>query len=180
MSPGEFFGNVLAVFKAKLALREATVLGPRARVWGRVTVKNYGRLILGERLRLVGNITPTELVVGRGGELEIGDGVFINHGVSIAASLRVTIGRSATIGPSVFITDNDFHRLEPERRNEAPESRPVTIGENVWLGLRVIVLPGVTIGDHTVVGAGSIVTRDLPPRVLAAGVPARVIRSLDD
>jgi maltose O-acetyltransferase len=78
----------------------------------------------------------------------------------------------------VTITDNNFHRLEPEHRDEIPESAPVIIEENVWLGGRVIVLPGVTIGAGSAVGAGSVVTHNIPPRSLAVGVPARVIKNL--
>jgi maltose O-acetyltransferase len=74
--------------------------------------------------------------------------------------------------------DNDFHCLEPERRLERPKSRPIVIGDNVWIGARVIVLGGVTIGDDSCIGAGSLVIDDVPPRTLAAGVPARVIRDL--
>jgi maltose O-acetyltransferase len=74
--------------------------------------------------------------------------------------------------------DNDFHRLEPERRDEIPPSAPIVLEEGVWLGVRVIVLRGVTIGAGSVVGAGSIVVRDVPPRSLAAGAPAKVIRTL--
>ncbi|XXU96091.1 DapH/DapD/GlmU-related protein [Sorangium sp. So ce1153] len=70
--------------------------------------------------------------------------------------------------------------VEPEpRRQRWEKGKPITIGNNVWLGPMVIVLPGVTIGDNTVVGAGDVVTRDLPADVLAVGNPARVIRSLD-
>jgi maltose O-acetyltransferase len=74
--------------------------------------------------------------------------------------------------------DNDFHRLEPERRLERPDSAPIILGENVWLGARVIVLSGVTISAGSVIGPGSVVTRDIPPRTVAAGVPARVIKEL--
>jgi maltose O-acetyltransferase len=74
--------------------------------------------------------------------------------------------------------DNDFHRLEPERRDERPLSAPIILEENVWLGARVIVLRGVTIGAGSAIGAGSVVTRDIPPRSLAVGAPAKVIRSL--
>ena len=74
--------------------------------------------------------------------------------------------------------DNDFHRIEPERRLERPESRPITIDDNVWIGARVIVLAGVTIGADSCIGAGSVVIDDIPPRSLAVGVPARVIREL--
>lgn len=116
--------------------------------------------------------------MAKGATLSIGRSSFINHGTSIAALERVELGENATIGPHCMILDNDFHRLEPERRQELPPSRPVVLGNNVWLGARVIVLPGVTIGDNTVVAAGSVVTRDLPPGVVAAGVPAKVLRAL--
>jgi maltose O-acetyltransferase len=68
--------------------------------------------------------------------------------------------------------------MEPERRNEMPASAPIVLEENVWIGIRAIVLRGVTIGQGSVIGAGSVVVNDVPPRSLAAGVPARVIRTL--
>jgi maltose O-acetyltransferase len=77
-----------------------------------------------------------------------------------------------------MMLDNDFHRVEPERRLERPPSAPIVIGENVWVGARVIVMAGVTVGDDSCIGAGSVVTADVPPRTLVAGVPARVIREL--
>lgn len=77
-----------------------------------------------------------------------------------------------------MIMDDDFHRLDPERRNERPESSPVVLKVNVWVGGRAIILSGVTIERDSVVGAGSVVVGHVPPRTLVAGVPARVIRSL--
>jgi maltose O-acetyltransferase len=77
-----------------------------------------------------------------------------------------------------MMLDNGYHRVEPERRLERPPSQPIAIGENVWIGARVIVLPGVTIGADSCIGAGSVVTTDVPPRTLAAGVPARILRRL--
>ena len=91
---------------------------------------------------------------------------------------RVTIGADVQIGPNVQLL-TPTHPLDPElRRSGAEAAEPITIGDNVWLGGGVIVCPGVTIGQDTVVGAGAVVTRDLPPGVLAVGNPARVIRSL--
>jgi len=121
---------------------------------------------------------PLELAVGVGATLEIGDRSFINYGGSISAMSSVSIGADATIGPHCLILDNDFHELDPGRRNEMPASRPVVLEQNVWLGARVIVLPGVRIGKNSAIGAGSVVTKDIPPDVVAAGVPARVIRKL--
>ena len=172
------WNNGWAVLRARYYLRQATSVGPKVRLWGRPSVRNDGRMIIGNRARLVSTITPLELVAGRDGTLEIGEGVFINYGCSIAASKLIRIGPNCSIGTYVIIMDNDFHRLEPERRNERPESMPIILEENVWLGARVIVLRGVTIGAGSAIGAGSVVTRDIPPRSVAVGVPARVIKTL--
>jgi acetyltransferase-like isoleucine patch superfamily enzyme len=109
---------------------------------------------------------------------DIGQSAFINYGCSISATRLVRIGARCNIGTGVIIMDSDFHRIEPERRTESPEPRPIVLEENVWLGARVIVLGGVTIGAGSVIGAGSIVTRDIPPRSVAVGQPAKVVRTL--
>jgi acetyltransferase-like isoleucine patch superfamily enzyme len=168
----------LDVCRAHWVLRRAERAGWRIRLWGASFIRVDGKLTIGDRVRLASRPVPLEIFVGAHAELSIGDRVFINHGTSIAATERVLIGDRATIGPHCIVMDSDFHRLEPDRRDEAPPSRPVTLGNNIWLGARVIVMPGVSIGDNTVVGAGSVVTRNLPPNVVAAGVPARVVRSL--
>jgi maltose O-acetyltransferase len=138
-------------------------------IWG-------GRLIVGDRVLLFSTTVPTELSVE--GTLEIGERTFINYGCSIGATHLIRIGAGCSIGPHVMLMDNDFHRLEPERRDEHPESKPIILEENVWLGARVIVLKGVTIGTGSVIGAGSVVTRDVPARSVAVGLPARVVRTL--
>jgi maltose O-acetyltransferase len=167
-----------AALRARWYLRSATLQGPRVRLWGRPVVRNDGQMIIGNRVRLVSTITPLELVAERGGILEIGESTFVNYGCSIAATELVRIGPRCNIGTYVIMMDNDYHRLEPERRNEMPPSAPIILEENVWLGGRAIILRGVTIGAHSVVGAGSVVTRDVPPRTVVAGIPARVIREL--
>lgn len=173
-----FWNNGWAVIRAWWYLRCATSLGKGVRVWGRVSARNYGgEMKIGNRVRLISTITKTELVAANG-ILEIGDGTFINYGCSIAANKLVRIGENCNIGTYAIIMDNDFHRLEPERRHEHPESAPIILENNVWLGARAIVLKGVTIGEGSVIGAGSVVTRDIPPRCLAAGVPAKILREL--
>jgi maltose O-acetyltransferase len=93
---------------------------------------------------------------------------------------RITIGDDVQIGPYVQLL-TPTHPLEPEpRRQKWEAAEPITIGDNVWLGGGAVVCPGVTIGADTVVGAGSVVTRDLPAGVLALGAPARVVRPLPD
>lgn len=167
-----------AVLRAKLYLRHATSVGSRVRVWGRPIVRNDGTLIVGDRVRLVSTVATLELAVGKDATLEIGERTFINYGCSFGATKLIRIGKNCSIGTHVIVMDNDFHRLEPERRNEYPPSAPIVIEDNVWLGVRVTVLRGVVIGEGSVVGAGSVVVHDVPPRSLAAGVPARVLRKL--
>jgi len=107
----------------------------------------------------------------------IGDRCVIGRGSSIVGHLSVVVGDDVYTGPNVYITDqnHDWSDLDaPVGRQAAPE-RPVEIGSGSWLGAGVAVLPGVRIGRHAVVGAGSVVTRDVPDFAIAAGVPARVI-----
>jgi maltose O-acetyltransferase len=110
--------------------------------------------------------------------LHVGARTFVNFGLVALDVATITIGEDVQIGPYVQLL-TATHPLEPEPRRAKWESaRPIAIGDNAWLGGGVIVCPGVSIGADTVVGAGSVVTRDLPAGVLAAGSPARVIREL--
>lgn len=110
----------------------------------------------------------------KGAEISIGQGSFLNRNVSILAEQRVTIGEFALVGWDVTITDTNEH----DWPGIGARCAPITIGDYVWLGARSIILKGVTIGDHSVVAAGSVVTRDVPPYTLVAGSPARVIKEL--
>jgi len=170
--------NGRAVLNAKWYLRHVDEVGERVRLRGRPSVQNDGRMTIGSRVQLVSTMAKLELVSMKGGTLEIGERTLVNYGCSIAAAKLVRIGARCLIGTHAIIMDNDFHRIEPERRLEWPESKPIIIGDNVWLGARVIVLAGVTVGDDACIGAGSLVIDDVPPRALAAGVPAKVIRML--
>jgi len=110
----------------------------------------------------------------------VGDRVFANFGLVCLDTAPITIGDDTQLGPGVQLLAAT-HPLAPTPRRERWESAaPVTIGRNVWLGGAVVVLPGVTIGDDTVVGAGSVVVHDLPAGVLAVGNPARVVRPLTE
>ncbi|RLU82992.1 maltose acetyltransferase [Streptomyces griseocarneus] len=114
-----------------------------------------------------------------GSHISIGTGTFVNFGAVFLDAAPITIGEDVQIGPNVQLL-TPLHEMEAARRREGWEKAlPVTIGDNVWLGGGVIVCPGVSIGADTVVGAGSVVTRDLPSGVLAVGNPARVVRKLD-
>jgi maltose O-acetyltransferase len=173
-----YLADGMAVVRGRVFLRRATSLGSLVRLWGRPRVVNDGTLTIGDKVRLGSKAAPIELVAGPGGELVIGAKTFINFGSSIVAMQKIHIGADCQIGPYCMVMDNSYHHVEPERRNEPPESVPVMIGDNVWLGARAIVLPGVSIGSGSVIGAGSVVTNDIPERTFAAGVPARVIKSI--
>ena len=111
--------------------------------------------------------------------ISIGSGTIFSNNVSIVAMRSIRIGSDCLIGDLVQIIDCDFHELDPlRRRTSVGRIKPVEIGNNVWLGSRVMVLCGVTIGDNTVIGAGSVVTRSIPANSVAVGVPAKVIRTL--
>jgi acetyltransferase-like isoleucine patch superfamily enzyme len=174
----ELADDARAVLRARLLLRRADHVGAHVRCWGRPVITNRGRLIIHDRVRLNSTVTRTELVTGPDGLLEVGERTYINYGSSIAASQSVTIGAHCLLGIYTVIIDNDFHRVEPDRRLEVPDSAPVVLEENVWLGARAIVLPGVTIGTGSVIAAGSVVTRDIPAGHLAGGIPARIIRTV--
>ncbi|KRC53642.1 maltose acetyltransferase [Nocardioides sp. Root79] len=117
--------------------------------------------------------------VDYGTQIRIGARCFANFGLVALDVAAITIGDDVQLGPNVQLL-TPIHPLEAgPRRDKWEAAKPITIGDNVWLGGGVIVCPGVTIGADTVVGAGAVVTKDLPAGVLALGNPARVVRSLD-
>lgn len=113
-----------------------------------------------------------------GCNIEVGDKFFANFNLVILDEAKVTFGSHVYIGPNCsFYTA--IHPLDPERRNADIEcAKPIAIGDNVWFGGNVTVLPGVTIGSNTTIGAGSVVTRDIPDSVVAVGNPCRVIKKI--
>jgi maltose O-acetyltransferase len=138
------------------------------------------RRILGELLGSVGEGTEIRppLYCDYGYHTHIGARTFVNFGLVALDVAPIRIGDDVQVGPYVQLL-TPTHPLMPElRRAKWEAAEPITIGDNVWLGGGVIVCPGVTIGADTVVGAGAVVTGDLPPGVLAVGTPARVVRSL--
>jgi len=113
-----------------------------------------------------------------GAYISIGAGTFVNYDCVLLDVAPIRLGEACQLGPAVQLL-TPTHPLEPEPRRQGWEAaEPIAIGDNVWLGGAVVVCPGVTIGEDTVVGAGAVVTRDLPAGVVAVGNPARVIREL--
>jgi maltose O-acetyltransferase len=121
---------------------------------------------------MVGNVVPIEIVSHMGSLISIGDHTFINYGTSISAYQQVTIGRHCLLGHHLRIVDKNEHG------REQPEAAPIEIDDHVWIGAHTIVLPGVRIGRNSAIGAGSVVTKDVPANCLAVGNPARVVRRI--
>ena len=128
------------------------------------------RLVLGPRVQIA---ERARLVFeGPDGLIEIGEDSFLNARCEIRAREHVRIGAHCRLAFDVIVMDTNHHDLAG-----SPTTRPTIIGDRVWIGARALILRGVTIGDGAVVGAGSVVTRDVPERVLVAGNPAKQIRA---
>ena len=163
--------------RARLYLRHATSVAPDVRVVGRPIVRNHGQLTIGAGAVLRSIVAPIEINVGHGASLSIGRDAHINSGVTIAALGGVTIGDRAEISPHVTIYDTSFHDLYD--RNLLPDPRPVVIEDDVWIGVKSTVLPGVQIGRGAVVSANALVIRNVEPFTVVSGVPATVVAKLD-
>ncbi len=116
------------------------------------------------------------------GELTIGDGVFFNRGCHVVALNQLTIGDHCLFGEMVSIHDENhiMTRGAEPITTRGWQTAPITIGRNVWVGAKATILAGVCIGDNAVIGANAVVTHDIPAYCVAAGIPARVIRTLAD
>ncbi|GAA1161380.1 hypothetical protein GCM10009630_69600 [Kribbella jejuensis] len=137
-----------------------------------------GRLELGPNTMFEPDVWIT---VGDEGRVRIGDGTFLNIAVMVAALDLVEIGSHCMLANGCFVTDADHRVDDPERPVPWQGFRskgPTRIGDNVWLGANVVVTSGVTIGERCVIGANSVVTRDIPPYSVAAGAPAKVLHTV--
>jgi acetyltransferase-like isoleucine patch superfamily enzyme len=112
-----------------------------------------------------------------GGEIRVGHNVFINQNCTFYDLGGLDIADDVLIGPNVSLMTSG-HPLEPSRRRTTTIGRPIVIERNVWIAAGAIIMGGVTVGENSVVAAGSVVTKDVPPNTLAAGNPAKVIRSI--
>lgn len=115
-----------------------------------------------------------------GTNIVLGTKVFFNFNCVVLDVAPVIIGSNVLFGPAVQIYTATHPLSAVERRKGLESAKPITIGSDVWVGGGAIICPGVTIGDRSIIGAGSVVTRDIPSDVIAAGNPARVIRTLRD
>lgn len=133
---------------------------------------------------LLGYIADDNIIINQpfycdyGKQISIGKRFFANFNFTVLDEAPVSIGNDCFIGPNVSIY-TACHNTDPVERNSRREwAEPVRIGNNVWIGGSVTILPGVTIGDNVTIGAGSVVTKDIPSNVVAAGNPCRVIKSI--
>ena len=143
--------------------RQSISIGERVTIW------------TGARLTAVNASSDRSL-------LEIGDGTAIHPNAHVSAARSVRIGKGVLMAPNCYVTDHDHDWLnpaDPPRTNARLLAAPTTIGDHVWLGEKVSVLKGVTIGESCVIGAGSVVSGDIPPFSMAVGSPARVVRTWD-
>lgn len=173
--------------------RKGVLLASSARVFGTpiVSMAKSSSIIIGDRCVLTSASEYTALGVSHpivlrtlrpNAVISIGRDTGMS-GTSICAGIEVSIGGRCLIGANVIIADTDFHTIDPTDRRYSADggkipARPVIIEDNVFIGANTIVLKGVRIGRNSVVGAGSIVTRDVPPNSIAAGNPARVIKDM--
>ena len=111
--------------------------------------------------------------------LSIGDHVVMNIGCHFDLNDRITLEPHAVLGHEVMLLTTTHHIGDAEHRAGPVTTKPITLSAGAWVGARAIILPGVTVGAGSVVAAGAVVTRDVPPQTLVAGVPARVVRQLD-
>lgn len=140
--------------------------------WPWPSVDNYGgRIEIGNCALFSG----VRFECWSGASIRIGNGTYLNRGTEIVAGQSVSIGRDCKIARDVIVMDTDQHALP----GLGLTCSPVQIDDRVWIGARAIVLKGVHIGQDSVVAAGAVVTRDVPARSIVAGVPARVIRTVD-
>ena len=154
---------------------------PPSALYGEAGIRVGRDTLIGPHVSLSAGIRPGQPLINDR-IVTIGDRCLIGRHSSIVGHLDVRIADDVFFAPNVYVTDQNHgvDRLDiPIGRQAEPEA-PVSIGPGSWLGTNVVVLPGVTIGAHVAVGAGSIVTTDLPDRSIAVGVPARVIRMLGD
>ena len=115
-----------------------------------------------------------------GKHVHFGDGVYANFGLTCVDDTHIYVGSHTLFGPNVVLATAGHPMLPELRKHGIQYNMPIHIGENCWLGAGVIVVPGVTIGDNVVIGASSVVTKDIPSNSVAMGTPCRVVRQIND
>ncbi len=185
--PFDAYGYILSIFLGYLykfryhILRRKVVLGKSLRIRGSLIIRGPGEVFIGDRVYIDGRGHPVTLFTyDKGAIISIGSNSFID-GTRFGCQKRISISKYAILGDA-RIMDTDFHSISPNRwsSDALVESNPVIVEENVWIGAAAAVLKGVRIGNNSVVGFGSVVTKDVPSNCVVAGNPARVVKKLDE
>ena len=166
-----YWGRIWNGGRAAAQIRD---LDPSVQFDGRVTVVGSGNVKIGAKSR-IGDLA--EFTTNNNGVIRIGREVRLNRGATVCADMEVSIGDFSMVGEFVSIRDANHGIARGELvRSQPLEAKPIRIGSDVWVGRGACILPGVTIGDGAIIGANSIVTKDVPAHCIAAGIPAKVIR----
>jgi len=184
--------GMLVLYFFKFIFNQRLILNNNIQCWGSISIRIHdnAKVSIGKNCKIVSSINRAGITVFSkfkltalfNSNIKIGDNVSFN-GTSISCrTTMIIIGDNTIIAPNVIIVDSDFHSLSPqlarENNHDYASDRPVLIGKNVWIGMNSVILKGVSIGENTVIAAGSIVTNSLPSNIIAAGNPAKEIRSL--
>lgn len=147
-------------------------------------ISGNGKITIGNNVRLSGKPSISfNTKHGQIPELSIGDNTFIGHMCSIRIGKQVNIGNNCLIAAGTTIADIDGHPLDAKRRRDGETSalediHPISIGDDVWIGADALIMKGVHIGDRAIVAARSVVTKDVPPDTIVAGIPAKVVKQI--
>jgi acetyltransferase-like isoleucine patch superfamily enzyme len=181
----EGFGQVLRFIWFEPLLRsQCESVGAGFRMEQLPYIWGSGRIVVGDDVRLSGKSSISfHHAGGRTPELRIGDGSFLGHDCSLAIASSIAIGRHVLVAGGVRMSDYDGHPVDAESRRAGdpapPEAvRPIVIEDDTWIGADARILKGVRIGARSIVGSGAVVTRSVPPDVVVAGNPARIVRKL--
>ncbi|MBN2669356.1 MAG: acyltransferase [Bacteroidales bacterium] len=157
-------------------LRNVNKKGSLISVNKKPQIVNKGYLELGNEVRIWSNINKAKIFVDRGAKLIVGNNSRLN-GSHISVSHKVIIGNNVRIAPYNIIIDNDFHKVDDHFSDEGTK-KPIVIEDDAWITMNCMIMKGVTIGKGAVVASGSVVTKDVPPYCVVAGVPAKVIKQI--
>ena len=159
-------------------------IGGRPSVWGIWNVVVYGpNISIGENVVIIGArgscTTLTTLATDRGeGRIGIGNNVLVMNGVRVSSACKIVIEDGCMLANYCYLTDSDWHDIH-DRTDYPGKCSPIILKKGAWVGDSAIVCKGVTIGENSIVGAGAVVTKDVPPNVIVAGNPARIVKKLD-
>jgi acetyltransferase-like isoleucine patch superfamily enzyme len=144
-------------------------------IFGRPIIIGPGKIYAGKGVFIRSTAYPVEILTGPKGTVHLGNKVAVTCGCIFNSADDISIGDETIIGHHCYMIDSDVHAWD----NKKIQTAPIKIGKHVWIGIRVTILKGVTIGDNAIIGAGSVVTHDIPAFTIAAGNPAREIHKTE-